>query len=380
MDPQRSFPPIICRRRQRRLLFFSLVPFVPFWVAFGAVAAPRPSRCNYCVVPPGLLKSLALVQFWCSVIALRRLATAKSHIFFCLLLPQSLSDPLCSFPAPSAVGRSSIFNPKQIANSNSIGKSHRPIRFSLALFAALLLHCAFPLSLSFNLSVSSFPSSLSSLLSRLSSSPATSNFWVSLFSPSDLFLFFSPPSACDSELSARRQRIAVLCLSQFIAPVGRLPQCPASTVLAPLRHRPCPTETKPRPNPLSFAVVSFSLPAFSSLLPLPSPHTLFRGLLLRLVSGMDGSPLLAAGGGASLSPTSPVSVRSIAGLNGAKRKRSAGGPASQFDSSPGSVLNDDDGDQSEKKRQPGVKRACNECRQQKVNPVTQRPHGVHPAH
>lgn len=82
---------------------------------------------------------------------------------------------------------------------------------------------------------------------------------------------------------------------------------------------------------------------------------------------MDGSPLLAAGGGASLSPTSPVSVRSIAGANGAKRKRSAGGPASTFDSSPGSVLNDDDGDHSEKKRQPGVKRACNECRQQKVS-------------
>ncbi len=84
---------------------------------------------------------------------------------------------------------------------------------------------------------------------------------------------------------------------------------------------------------------------------------------------MDGSPLLAAGGGASLSPTSPVSVRSVIGPNGIKRKRSAGGPASfGFDSSPGSVLNDDDaGDQSEKKRQPGVKRACNECRQQKVS-------------
>ncbi|CAK7215772.1 hypothetical protein SBRCBS47491_002597 [Sporothrix bragantina] len=81
---------------------------------------------------------------------------------------------------------------------------------------------------------------------------------------------------------------------------------------------------------------------------------------------MDGSPLLAAGGGASLSPTSPVSVRSIAGINGAKRKRSAGAPGSTFDSSPGSVLNDDDADQGEKKRQPGVKRACNECRQQKL--------------
>lgn len=82
---------------------------------------------------------------------------------------------------------------------------------------------------------------------------------------------------------------------------------------------------------------------------------------------MDGSPLLAAGGGASLSPTSPVSVRSNIGLNGgAKRKRSAGAPGSIVDSSPGSVLNDDDAEHGEKKRLPGVKRACNECRQQKV--------------
>lgn len=38
-------------------------------------------------------------------------------------------------------------------------------------------------------------------------------------------------------------------------------------------------------------------------------------------------------------------------------------------SSPGSPDGDDDlaGDHHEKKRQPGVKRACNECRQQKVS-------------
>lgn len=38
-------------------------------------------------------------------------------------------------------------------------------------------------------------------------------------------------------------------------------------------------------------------------------------------------------------------------------------------SSPGSQDGDDDmmGDHNEKKRQPGVKRACNECRQQKVS-------------
>lgn len=83
---------------------------------------------------------------------------------------------------------------------------------------------------------------------------------------------------------------------------------------------------------------------------------------------MDGSIHFGAVSAASLSPTSPVSVRSHAGANGAaKRKRSAAGT---IDSSPGSVLHDHDDDtldQHEKKRQPGVKRACNECRQQKVS-------------
>lgn len=37
-----------------------------------------------------------------------------------------------------------------------------------------------------------------------------------------------------------------------------------------------------------------------------------------------------------------------------------------LESSPGSVIDDDHADH-EKKRQPGVKRACNECRQQKVS-------------
>lgn len=37
-----------------------------------------------------------------------------------------------------------------------------------------------------------------------------------------------------------------------------------------------------------------------------------------------------------------------------------------LDSSPGSLA-DDDHAENEKKRQPGVKRACNECRQQKVS-------------
>ncbi|KAH8840726.1 hypothetical protein MCOR27_005405 [Pyricularia oryzae] len=74
------------------------------------------------------------------------------------------------------------------------------------------------------------------------------------------------------------------------------------------------------------------------------------------------------GAAASLSPTSPVSARSHVGANGGpKRKRSVGGLASTIDSSPGSPgLDDDHGDHHEKKRQPGVKRACNECRQQKL--------------
>lgn len=80
---------------------------------------------------------------------------------------------------------------------------------------------------------------------------------------------------------------------------------------------------------------------------------------------MDASSLVAVGGAASMSPTSPVSSRH--GHNGAggaqKRKRSTG--IVGLESSPGSVIDDEHGD--DKKRQPGVKRACNECRQQKVS-------------
>ncbi|KAH6657866.1 hypothetical protein BKA67DRAFT_513481 [Truncatella angustata] len=76
---------------------------------------------------------------------------------------------------------------------------------------------------------------------------------------------------------------------------------------------------------------------------------------------MDAQSLIGAAS-ASLSPTSPVSVRHGPSI---KRKRSLGG----LDSSPGSDVGDNE-DQSllerEKKRQPGVKRACNECRQQKL--------------
>lgn len=76
---------------------------------------------------------------------------------------------------------------------------------------------------------------------------------------------------------------------------------------------------------------------------------------------------MMAGGAASMSPTSPVSSRHGHGhgnSNGTnKRKRSS---MVGIESSPGSNLDDHDAEQ-EKKRQPGVKRACNECRQQKVS-------------
>ncbi|OIW26075.1 N-terminal fungal transcription regulatory domain-containing protein [Coniochaeta ligniaria NRRL 30616] len=83
---------------------------------------------------------------------------------------------------------------------------------------------------------------------------------------------------------------------------------------------------------------------------------------------MDSPALVGPGGAASLSPTSPVSIRSIGAANGGlKRKRSAGGVVSAIDSSPGSIGDENDiGDHHDRKRQPGVKRACNECRQQKL--------------
>ncbi|KAG6011196.1 hypothetical protein E4U54_008216, partial [Claviceps lovelessii] len=76
---------------------------------------------------------------------------------------------------------------------------------------------------------------------------------------------------------------------------------------------------------------------------------------------MEASPIVARGG-ASLSPTSPTSSRH--GNSGPKRKRSG---AVTHESSPASAADDDHGDHGDhdKKRQPGVKRACNECRQQK---------------
>lgn len=82
---------------------------------------------------------------------------------------------------------------------------------------------------------------------------------------------------------------------------------------------------------------------------------------------MDGLSHIGGGGAASLSPTSPVSARSLGGgANGGPKRKRSSGLGGLLESSPGSA--DEDGfDQSERKRQPGVKRACNECRQQKVS-------------
>ncbi|KAJ0303439.1 hypothetical protein COL516b_006442 [Colletotrichum fioriniae] len=73
--------------------------------------------------------------------------------------------------------------------------------------------------------------------------------------------------------------------------------------------------------------------------------------------------VVSAGGATPVSPTSPMSARHAP--NGPpKRKHSS----MALDSSPGSNAghDDDNGEPDSKKRQPGVKRACNECRQQKL--------------
>lgn len=68
---------------------------------------------------------------------------------------------------------------------------------------------------------------------------------------------------------------------------------------------------------------------------------------------MDGHTVVGAVSAPSTSPTSPVSLHRHGSM---KRKRSEGGMA--VDSSPGSVIGDEDHSMAEpeKKRQPGVKR------------------------
>ncbi|KAI0473681.1 hypothetical protein GGR56DRAFT_666768 [Xylariaceae sp. FL0804] len=76
---------------------------------------------------------------------------------------------------------------------------------------------------------------------------------------------------------------------------------------------------------------------------------------------MDDHALVGAASAPSMSPTSPMSIQRHGSI---KRKRSI---VAAFDSSPGSGIDDDQSlAEPERKRQPGVKRACNECRQQKL--------------
>lgn len=73
-----------------------------------------------------------------------------------------------------------------------------------------------------------------------------------------------------------------------------------------------------------------------------------------------------SGGLSASSPTTVVGQghhRNGSALGGLKRKRSG----LDFESSPGSAGEQDDAEEAERRRQPGVKRACNECRQQKVS-------------
>ncbi|KAH9993282.1 hypothetical protein F4779DRAFT_608826 [Xylariaceae sp. FL0662B] len=80
---------------------------------------------------------------------------------------------------------------------------------------------------------------------------------------------------------------------------------------------------------------------------------------------MDGHTVVGAVSAPSMSPTSPMSIHHRHGSM--KRKRSTAGIGG--DSSPSSPIGEGDHspiEHSEKKRQPGVKRACNDCRQQKL--------------
>ncbi|KKA26250.1 hypothetical protein TD95_000041 [Thielaviopsis punctulata] len=90
----------------------------------------------------------------------------------------------------------------------------------------------------------------------------------------------------------------------------------------------------------------------------------------RTFNGIAIAPATAAPSSTStngitgISPTPPVSAS--AATNSTKRKRSsmAAGIDHSSPGSPGAI--DDEHVENEKKRQPGVKRACNECRQQKL--------------
>jgi hypothetical protein len=93
-----------------------------------------------------------------------------------------------------------------------------------------------------------------------------------------------------------------------------------------------------------------------------------------LTSGIGGGGVLGGGQNASDShnatpATSPirssVHAHALTPAAAAGRKRNFVGAG--FDSSPGSI---DDGDDAEEKKRQPVKRACNECRQQKVSSLS----------
>ena len=127
-----------------------------------------------------------------------------------------------------------------------------------------------------------------------------------------------------------------------------------------LRYTIIPSLNLPPPFPLT-APYFLSSPAPLRHFP-PTPLRLFR-LSSESAGCMDGQSIVGAGPvppSASHSPISPILRH-----GSIKRKRSNGG----LDSSPESGMGDEDSTlpEPEKKRQPGVKRACNECRQQKVS-------------
>lgn len=72
---------------------------------------------------------------------------------------------------------------------------------------------------------------------------------------------------------------------------------------------------------------------------------------------MDNSQGILSGGAIS-----PTTAQRPGTSSSYKRKRSG----ADFESSPGSGVEGEE-DEGERRRQPGVKRACNECRQQKVS-------------
>ena len=74
--------------------------------------------------------------------------------------------------------------------------------------------------------------------------------------------------------------------------------------------------------------------------------------------GHPRSSIGSVGNASAVTSNSPNSTKS----RGRKRTQDTAG----FESSPGSVEDGFD-DNGERRRQPGVKRACNDCRQQKVS-------------